>query len=141
MVLVLWFLIEVLYQVKEVPFYSCFVERFYHDWTLNSVKGFLCIIQFINIFFLFNIQLGWNWLIDIQMQRVGQDWATELNWLKWWNVSFLRQVSTLSRFIDLLIYWWTQFANNLLKKLSMSISYIGFCFLFFSCNIIVCFSC
>ena len=60
--------------VKVCSFYSYFLERFYHKWMLNFVKGFLCIywdnhmvfiFQFVNVvyrtvFWLCGRGRGWD---------------------------------------------------------------------------------
>ena len=35
LMLVVRFFVDILYQVKEVPFYSWFTENFQHEWILN----------------------------------------------------------------------------------------------------------
>ena len=36
------FTVDGFYYVEVYYFYACFLESFYHKWTLNFVKGFLC---------------------------------------------------------------------------------------------------
>ena len=44
MTLVVDFLVDALYQIKEFPFFPSFIRVFffYHEWLLNFVKSYFC---------------------------------------------------------------------------------------------------
>ena len=58
------FVIYGFYYVEVCSYYPCFLERFYHKWVLNFVKGFLCIYWDNHMVFIFQLIWGFT-LIDL----------------------------------------------------------------------------
>lgn len=60
-------LIDVLYQIKEAPFYSWFVECFHHEKVLDFVKYFSYICRGYDVVFFPYILFHTNWFLDLYL--------------------------------------------------------------------------